>query len=188
MTKLSRDKRETLQGTRMHKREHVENVLPPVIDRESRVLLLGSMPSPKSRAIGFYFGNPQNRFWRVMAGLWGENLPDTIDEKRDFCHRHHIALCDVLASCDIVGASDASIENPVPNAIDMLLAQADIVRIFTLGGAATRLYRRFILPDSKIASVPLPSTSPAHACMTLDDLIEAFSEVKEAADGANVSK
>ena len=164
------------------RREHIVNPLPPIIDRDSRVLLLGSMPSPKSREIGFYFGNPQNRFWRVMAGLWGEKPLDSSEEKIRFCHLHHVAICDVLKACDIIGASDASIENPVPNDIAGLLEQANIVQIYTLGGMATRLYHCHIEPTTHLTATPLPSTSPANARMTLDDLISAFTVVRKAAE------
>lgn len=163
-------------------REHIVNPLPPIIDRDSRVLLLGSMLSPKSREIGFYFGNPQNRFWRVMAGLWGEKPLDSSEEKIRFCHLHHVAICDVLKACDIIGASDASIENPVPNDIASLLEQANIVQIYTLGGMATRLYHRHIEPTTHLTATSLPSTSPANARMTLDDLISAFTVVRKTAE------
>ena len=113
---------------------HVENTLDPIIFPDSRVLLLGSMPSPKSREIGFYFGNPQNRFWRVVAALYGEKPLQSISEKIDFCKRHHLALCDVLKACDIKGASDASIANPIPHNIGALIQDSSICAILRLVG------------------------------------------------------
>ena len=155
---------------------HVENTLDPIIFPDSRVLLLGSMPSPKSREIGFYFGNPQNRFWRVVATLYGEKPLQSISEKIDFCKRHHLALCDVLKACDIKGASDASIANPVPHNIGALIQDCSI---FTLGGTATKFYKRYTEQQTGIPARQLPSTSPANARMSVDDLVEEFSIIKK---------
>ena len=156
--------------------------MPPIVDRDSRVLLLGSMPSPKSREIGFYFGNPQNRFLACYGRSLGREALESSEEKIRFCHLHHVAICDVLKACDIIGASDASIENPVPNDIASLLEQTNIVQIYTLGGMATRLYHRHIEPTTHLAATSLPSTSPANARMTLDDLISAFTVVRKTAE------
>ena len=158
---------------------YVENTLDPIIFPDSRVLLLGSMPSPKSREIGFYFGNPQNRFWRVVATLYGEKPLQSIPEKIDFCKRHHLALCDVLKSCDIKGASDASIANPVPYNIGALIQDSSICAIFTLGGTATKLYKRYTEQQTGISARQLPSTSPANARMSVGDLVEEFSIIKK---------
>ena len=158
---------------------HVENTLDPIIFPDSRVLLLGSMPSPKSREIGFYFGNPQNRFWRVVAALYGEKPLTSISEKIDFCKRHHLALCDVLKACDIKGASDASIANPVPHNIGALIQESSICAIFTLGGTATKFYKRYTEQQTGISARQLPSTSPANARMSVDDLVEEFSIIKK---------
>ena len=158
---------------------HVENTLDPIIFPDSRVLLLGSMPSPKSREIGFYFGNPQNRFWRVVAALYGEKPLKSIPEKIDFCKRHHLALCDVLKACDIKGASDASIANPVPHNIGALIQDSSICAIFTLGGTATKFYKRYTEQQTGISARQLPSTSPANARMSVDDLVEEFSIIKK---------
>lgn len=158
---------------------HVENTLNPIIFPDSRVLLLGSMPSPKSREIGFYFGNPQNRFWRVVTTLYGEKPLQSIPEKIDFCKRHHIALCDVLKACDIKGASDASIANPVPHNIGALIQNSSICAIFTLGGTAAKFYKRYTEQQTGISARQLPSTSPANARMSVDDLVEEFSIIKK---------
>ena len=107
----------------------VVHTIPPLYDRYSRVLLLGSIPSPKSREVGFFYGHPQNRFWRVLAAVLGEEMPQTIDEKRAMCLKHHVALWDTIARCDIVGASDTSIRNAVPNDIGKLVRESEITRI-----------------------------------------------------------
>lgn len=163
--------------------EHVSSPLPPYVDAGSRVLLLGSMPSPKSREAGFHYGNPQNRFWRVIAALWDEEPPATMDERRGLLSRHHLALHDVLASCDIRGASDASIENPVPADVASLLDAAPIARIFCTGSAAARLFKRYQEPLLGVGCIRLPSTSPANAAWGLERLVGAYGVVREAAEG-----
>lgn len=160
----------------------VEHPLPAVVDPGSRVLLLGTMPSPQSRAQGFHYGNPHNRFWPVMAALWGEPLPTTIEERRDLCRRHHLALDDVLLSCTITGASDASIRDPVPNDLSRVLEVAPIERVFCTGSTAFRLYRRYVERLTGIEATRLPSTSPANARWRLDDLVGAYRVVRDAAD------
>ena len=161
---------------------HVESPLPAVFDQSSRVLLLGSMPSPKSRENGFHYGNPQNRFWRVIAALWGEDAPQTTGQRLSLLSRHHIALHDVLASCDIVGASDATIENPVPNDLRPILRVAPIRGIFCTGSASARHYHRYIEPDLGIPCTRLPSTSPANASWSFERLVEAYQAVRRVAD------
>ena len=111
--------------------------IPPLYDSESRVLLLGSIPSPKSREVVFFYGHPQNRFWRVLAAVLDEPMPASIPEKRAMCLKHHIALWDTIAQCDIAGASDTSIKNAVPNDIGRLLRESKIERIYATGGNAT---------------------------------------------------
>lgn len=167
--------------------ELVIHPLPPVFDAGSRVLLLGTMPSPRSREEGFHYGNPRNRFWAVLAALWEEPLPTTIPERRALCHRHHLALDDVLASCRIHGASDASIKDPVPCDLHRVLDHAPIAQIFTTGATATRLYRRLIEPELGISCTGLPSTSPANARMRLPELVAAYLPVRAAADGCDTS-
>lgn len=148
------------------------------------MLVLGTMPSPKSREIGFYYGHPQNRFWRVMERLF--NLPDhaLVDNgtRIAFLLEHQIALWDVLASCQIAGASDASIGDPQPNDLDRILDAAPIRCIFTTGGKAAELFRRF--DDKSVAArgirhVALPSTSAANARMRLDELVNSYQSIRE---------
>ena len=152
----------------------VTHEIQPVFDSRSRVLLLGTMPSPASREQGFYYGHPQNRFWRVLAAIFDEPAPRTIEEKRDMLLRHHIALWDVLASCEIEGASDASIRDAQPNDLARLFDAADIRAVFATGTKAGELYRKLIEPTLGVPCTTLPSTSPANAKMKLADLVDAY--------------
>lgn len=156
-------------------RSHIEHPLEPVFDAHSRVLILGTMPSPKSREVGFYYGHPQNRFWRVLAQLFDEPLPTTNDDCASLILRHHLALWDVCASCDITGASDASLRNATPNDLSRILSVAPISTVATTGKTAARLYKRLLsasYPD--LSLLELPSTSAANAAMSLDDLVRAY--------------
>lgn len=163
--------------------ERVFHTLDPVYSQESRVLILGSMPSPKSREYGFYYAHPQNRFWKVIAGVYCEGDINTIQKRRDFLLRHNIALWDVLASCDINGASDASIKNPEPNNIRMLLENSKIEKIFTTGMKAYSLYKKLCFKDTGIEAVLLPSTSPANARMSLAELVSAYGAIRALTEG-----
>lgn len=140
----------------------VEHTIEPVYDRYARVLLLGSFPSPLSRLNGFYYGNPQNRFWQVLAAVLGVEVPATNTEKRALLLSRGIALWDVLARCDIEGASDTSIRNPEPNDLNMIFAAADIRAVFTTGSTALRLYQKYSFPVTGVQATGLPSTSPAN--------------------------
>ena len=145
-----------------------------VFDRHSRVLLLGSIPSPKSREVGFYYGHPQNRFWKVLAQVLGEAVPGTIPQKKAMLKKHHVALWDVLESCTIVGASDTSIEDAVPNRIGELVKSSQVKRIFCTGATAYKLYQKFCAKDVGIDAVKLPSTSPANCAVPFDKLVDAY--------------
>lgn len=149
----------------------------PVYDTDSRVLILGSFPSLKSRESNFFYGHPQNRFWRVLAALYGASVPVSVEEKISFLKSHQIALWDVIHSCEITGSSDSSIRNVVPNDLSPIFSAASIKAVYTNGKTADRLYRRYLLPDTQIPAVCLPSTSPANASWSLDRLIEAWSEI-----------
>ena len=155
--------------------EIVTHTIAPVFDQASHVLILGTIPSPKSRENGFYYGHPQNRFWRALAAVLEVPLPQSNEEKRQLVLFHHIALWDVLASCSIEGASDSSIRNPVPNDLNRILNAADIRAIFTTGQKAKALYDRYCYPLTGRAAIGLPSPSPANCrgC-ALDDLIRAY--------------
>lgn len=149
----------------------------PFYDKDSKVLILGSIPSPKSREQGFYYGHPRNRFWPVLAALFGESVPQTVPERKDFLTRHNIALWDVLASCDIKGADDGSIRNPEPNDMRLITDAADIRAIFTTGGKATKLYEKMCEPVCGIRTHGLPSTSPANCRCSMDKLTEEYSKI-----------
>lgn len=158
----------------MTQHTHITHPFPPVFDENSRVLILGSFPSVKSREVSFYYGNPQNRFWRVLAALFGGDVPSTVDEKRAFLLSHGIALWDVIASCDIVGSDDSSIKNALPNDVKSLVAKTRIERVFTNGGTANRLYRAHLEREVGIEAAALPSTSPANASYSLMRLVDAW--------------
>lgn len=160
--------------------EYITHTLDPVYDSRSRILILGTIPSPRSRQEGFYYGHPQNRFWRVLADVFAEDIPSGNDEKRMFLLRHRIALWDVLKSCSIEGAADSSITNPVPNDINRILREADIRAVFTTGQKASQLYLRYCFPGTGAAAAYLPSTSPANcARFSYDDLVRAYRVISE---------
>lgn len=125
----------------------------------------------KSREAGFFYGHPQNRFWKVLASLYGEPLPASIQEKTDFLLNHHIALFDVAKQCDILNSSDSSIKNVVPNDISVILNAAEISAIYTNGRTANNLYKKYIFPVTGIEAIPLPSTSAANAAYSIERLI-----------------
>ena len=153
---------------------YVTHTLAPVYDSSSRVLILGTMPSPKSREAGFYYAHPQNRFWPVLAALFAEPIPAAAADKKDFALRHHIALWDVVAQCDICGSSDSSIKNIVPNDITGILKEAPVEKIITNGSKADELYRKYCQPLCAREAVRLPSTSPANAAWRLEALVEEW--------------
>ena len=134
----------------------------PVYDSKSKILILGTMASPKSREYGFFYGHPQNNFWRVFANIFDAKLPDGIDDKKKFLLINKIAIWDVLHSCEISGADDGSIKNPVVNDFTGILAKSKIKTIFTTGMTATKIYNRYCFEKTKISAIYLPSTSPAN--------------------------
>ncbi len=146
----------------------------PLFDKDSRVLILGSFPSAKSRESGFFYGHPQNRFWKVMASVFQEDTPKSIDEKKDFLLRNHVALWDVIQSCDIEGSSDASIRNVVPNDLRKILDTTRIKAVYVNGKTAYKYYEKYSFPQIKKEATVLPSTSPANAMWSLDQLIDAW--------------
>ncbi len=168
---------------------HIVHTIPPIFDKNSKILILGSLPSVKSREVNFYYGHPQNRFWQVTAAVFEAPLPQTVTEKRDFLLSNNIALWDVISECDIIGSSDASIKNVKVNDITEIVKTADIRAIYTNGSAASRLFERFTLPALKeyISGIPhihLPSTSPANASFSCEKLISAWKIIK----GKNMPK
>ena len=158
----------------MQNRQLTVHPIPPLFDAHSEVLVLGSFPSVRSRAAGFFYGHPQNRFWRVTSQVFGAPLPQTVPEKKAFLLSHHIALWDVTASCEITGSSDSSIRSVTPNDLSVILNAAPIRCIFVNGGTAARYYEKYQQPHTGIPAVRLPSTSPANAAWTLERLCEAW--------------
>lgn len=154
--------------------EHVIHTFPPVADRESRVLVLGTFPSVKSRENRFYYGHPQNRFWKLLALLTQEEVPVSAEEKKALLLAHHIAVWDVIASCDITGSSDSSIRNVKENDVAGLLQKTPIDRIYANGGKAFALYEKYCRPRTGRPITKLPSTSPANAAWSLEALAEVW--------------
>ena len=160
----------------------VSHPFPPVADETSEILILGSFPSVKSRENQFYYGHPQNRFWKMLAGVYDEPVPEQIPEKKAFLLRHHLALWDVIASCEITGSSDSSIRKVTVNELDQLLQTAPIRKILLNGGKAAELFERHCRPvkaqiEQRAGSIEkMPSTSPANAAWRLERLIEVWRE------------
>jgi len=159
--------------------EHIVHSFESVYDKDSEILILGTLPSVKSRENNFYYGHKQNRFWKVLATLLKEPVPDTIEEKKAMLLAHRIALWDVIQSCDIKGSSDSSIKNVQPTDIGMILEKTNITRIYANGNKAGQLYKRYQFPVTGIEATVLPSTSPANAAWSLDRLCEAWRVILE---------
>lgn len=157
----------------------VKHTIPPVFDAESRILILGSFPSVKSRETAFFYGHPQNRFWKVLSIVLSSPLPVTIEEKKKLLLSHHIAIWDVIDSCTITGSSDSSIRDVTPSDLTRITSHASIVQVFTNGGTADRLYRKYSYPMTKLPSIQLPSTSPANAAWNMNRLITEWSRICE---------
>ncbi len=152
--------------------------IPPIYSEDSKILILGSFPSKKSRADAFFYAHPRNRFWRIISNVCDDTEPITTDEKRSLLLRHGIALWDVCAECDIHASSDAAIKNVVPNDISHLLSKTSVTHIFTNGNTADKLYDKLIFPSTNISAIHLPSTSPANAAKTFDDLLADWLIIK----------
>jgi hypoxanthine-DNA glycosylase len=152
----------------------ITHPIPPVWDETSKILILGSFPSVKSREAQFFYGNRQNRFWKVLAQVLHCPVPETVEDKRAMLLEHHIALWDVIASCEITGSSDASIKNAVPNDLSEILSAAPVAAIFANGGKAYELYQKYMYPVYGMPAQKLPSTSPANAGYSLERLLEEW--------------
>ena len=159
--------------------EHIVHSFEPVYDKDSEILILGTLPSVKSRENNFYYGHKQNRFWKVLATLLKEPVPDTIEEKKAVLLAHRIALWDVIQSCDIKGSSDSSIKNVQPTDIGMILEKTNVTQIYANGNKAGQLYKRYQFPVTGIEATMLPSTSPANAAWSFDRLCEAWRVILE---------
>jgi len=156
----------------------IKHPIKPLFDENSKILILGSFPSVKSREEMFFYGHPQNRFWKVTSAVFGCEVPQTLEEKRVFLLSNKIAVWDVIASCDIVGSSDNSIKNVVPNDLNIILDNADINRIFVNGKTAEKYYNKYIKDTIKREAVCLPSTSPANAAWGFEKLVDAWRIIK----------
>ena len=148
--------------------------IPPLYDANSRVLILGSFPSVKSREAMFFYGHPQNRFWRVLADIFGEVPPESVGEKKSLALRHGIALWDVIARCEITGSSDASITNVAANDLSVILNAADVRAVFCNGNTSYTYYNRYCRAQTGREAMALPSTSPANARWTREKLVQTW--------------
>ena len=153
--------------------------IPPLYDADCKILILGSFPSVKSREAMFFYGHPQNRFWKLMARLFDEDAPQTVEEKKSLVLRHHIAMWDTIHSCTITGSSDSSIKDVVPNDLSVILENSQVDRIFCNGATSYKLYMKYIFPQTRKEAVKLPSTSPANAANSLDRLVAEWQVIKD---------
>ena len=160
----------------MQEYQHISHEFGPVYDENSEILILGSFPSVKSREMQFYYGHPQNRFWKVLANILNTELPVSIEEKKELLLENHIALWDVIESCSIIGSSDTSIKDVVVNDFSRILAESKVKRIYVNGTKAYELYHRYAEKQTGIKAVKLPSTSPANAAWRVERLCEAWKE------------
>lgn len=157
----------------------IKHPIKPVYDENSKILILGSFPSVKSREQMFFYGHPKNRFWRVISEIFSCDVPETTEEKKCFLLKHRIAVWDVIASCDISGSADSSIRNVIPNDISEILAEANIKKIFVNGKTALKYYNKYIRDRVLKEAIPLPSTSPANAAVGFEKLCEEWGVIKE---------
>lgn len=157
--------------------ERVTHEFPPVYDSGSRVLILGTIPSPKSRERGFYYMHPQNRFWKMLCAVLGEDIPADVEGRRELCLKHGVALWDVLESCDITGAEDSSIKNAKPNDLRKILDASPVKAVFTTGKKAHALYKKYF-PDLPW-DICLPSTSPANRTISEAEMLEKYRKIAE---------
>ena len=157
--------------------QHVIHSFGPLYNENSRILILGSIPSPASREVGFYYGHPQNRFWKVLSEVFGMPLPESIEEKKALVLSNGLALWDSIAECDIIGASDSSVKNAVPTDIPSLLEQTNIERVLCNGALSKKVYDKYQLDRTGIPALKMPSTSPANAAWSLERLVEEWRKV-----------
>lgn len=157
--------------------QRIVHPIPPLYDKDCTKLILGSFPSVKSREAQFFYGHPQNRFWKLLAELFGEQVPQTVEEKSVLVLRHHIAMWDTIHSCTITGSSDSSIKDVVPNDLSVILNNSRVTQIFANGTASYKLYQKYIYPVTGIQAVKLPSTSPANAAFSLEKLKQSWNVI-----------
>ena len=153
--------------------------IPPLFDENSEKLILGSFPSVKSREAMFFYGHPQNRFWKLLPLIFDEKIPVTIEEKSALILRHNLALWDSIQSCVITGSSDSSVKDVVPNDLFLIINNSKVDRVFCNGALSHKMYTKYIYPQTKIEAVKLPSTSPANAAFSMDRLYEQWKIIAE---------
>ena len=159
--------------------ERVIHEIPPIYDENSKILILGSFPSVKSRESQFFYGHPQNRFWKMLAQIFEQEVPVTVEEKKKLLLENRVAVWDVIASCNIEGSSDSSIKEVIPNDLSCILNVADIQQIYCNGGTSHRLYEKYCEPVLGRTAIKLPSTSPANAAYRLEKLVEQWARIQE---------
>ena len=157
--------------------EHITHSFEPIYNEDSEILILGTLPSVKSRENNFYYGHKQNRFWKLLAKLCEDETPQTVEEKTAMLLRHHIAIWDVIQSCDIKGSSDSSIRNVVPNDLAYIIGRSRITRIYANGAKSKQLYDKYLAKQLGIEAVQLPSTSPANAAYSVERLLEYWQKI-----------
>lgn len=161
------------------KKTKVVHQLPPIYDQNSKILILGSIPSVKSREVGFYYGNPKNQFWDILSDIFQEEIKDDIESKKQFLYKRHIALWDVIKSCTITASSDSSIKDVVVNDILSIIKKSKITKIFTTGKKAYHLYNKHLFKNIGIKAVYLPSTSPANQTIKYEDKLREYKKIIE---------
>lgn len=157
---------------------NITHPFPPLFDENSRTLILGSFPSVKSREAMFFYGHPRNRFWKVIAEIFDEEEPSTIEEKKALILRNNLALWDSIRSCTITGSSDSSVKDVVPNDISAIINGSKVSRVFCNGALSYKMYTKYIYPEIKIEAVKLPSTSPANAAFSLERLVKSWKIIR----------
>ena len=152
--------------------------IPPLFDKNSKTLILGSFPSVKSREAEFFYGHPQNRFWTVVAEVFGCRKPESIEEKKEFVLSHNLAMWDVIGQCEIEGSADSTIKNVTANDLRIVLDSCPIERIFVNGKTAEKYYNKYTYPKTGIKAICLPSTSPANAAWNIPKLVDAWKIIR----------
>lgn len=163
----------------MQEYKKLTHTFEPIYNKDSKILILGSFPSVKSRENNFYYGHPQNRYWKVLARILDVKIPETVNEKRSMLLYNNIAIWDVIHSCSIIGSSDTSIKDVVVNDFSEILNNSKVRNIYVNGGKAYELYHKYAEKTTGIKTIKLPSTSPANAAWNLDRLCEAWSRIKD---------
>lgn len=166
----------------MNEYKQLVHTFKPIYNQDSKILILGSFPSVKSRENNFYYGHPQNRYWKVLANVLEVEVPQTVEEKKNMLLENHIAIWDVIHSCSIIGSSDNSIKDVVVNDFSEILQNSKVETIYVNGGKAYELYHKYAEKNTGIKAIKLPSTSPANAAWKLDRLCNTWRQIRQALD------